>query len=58
VDEGTQGVSDLARPDRGGVGLGGIFDVPEQVSCAQLAGDAGELVSRVDRPARSRVHAG
>ena len=44
VDQGAQRVSDLAGPDRGGVGLGGIFQVPEQVSCAQLVGDAGELV--------------
>jgi hypothetical protein len=44
VDQGTRGVSDLAGPDRGGIGLGGVFDVPERVSCAKLVGDAGEFV--------------
>ena len=58
VDQGTQRVSDLAGPDRRGVGLGGVFEVSEQVSCAQLVDDAGEFVGRVGRPARSRVHAG
>lgn len=44
VDQGAQAVGDLAGPDRAGVGPGGAFDVSEQVSCAQLVGDAGELV--------------
>jgi len=44
VDEGAQGAGDLAWPDRAGIGLGGVFDVPQQVSCAQLMGQAGNLV--------------
>jgi hypothetical protein len=44
ADQGAQRVGDLAGPDRAWVGLGGVFEVPEQVSCAQLVDDAGELV--------------
>ena len=44
MDQGTQRVSDLAGPDRRGVGLGGVFEVSEQVSCAKLVDDAGEFV--------------
>jgi hypothetical protein len=31
VDEAAQGADDLAGPDRARVGLGGVFQVPEQV---------------------------
>ncbi len=43
VDEGAQGIGGLAGPDRAGVGLGGVFEVPEQVRTAKLVGDAGNL---------------
>jgi hypothetical protein len=44
VDEGTQLVCDLDRPDGTGVVLGGGFQVAEQVGCAQLVGHAVEGV--------------
>jgi hypothetical protein len=44
VDEGTQGVRGLARPDSIRVGLGGVFEIPEYVGCAELVLHAVELV--------------
>ena len=37
VDEGAQRPGDLAGPDRAGVGLGGVFDVPEQVGVMPIS---------------------
>jgi hypothetical protein len=44
VDQTAQGVCDLAGPDRLRVGLGGVFQVPEQVLGGQLVTDAVEGV--------------
>ncbi len=44
VDEGAQGVCGLAGPDRIRVGLGGVFEIPEYVGCAELVLHAVELV--------------
>ena len=38
VDQGAQGVSDLAGPDRAGVGFGGVCKITEQVSCSTADG--------------------
>jgi hypothetical protein len=37
VDQGAQGICDLAGPDRSGVELGGVFDVPEQVGLMPIS---------------------
>jgi hypothetical protein len=39
MDQGAQGAGDRAGPDGAGVGLGGVFQVPEQVRCAKLVDD-------------------
>ena len=44
VDEGAEGLCDLAGPDRVRVGLGGVFEITEQVLAAQLVADAVEGV--------------
>ena len=43
VDEGLQRPGDLAGPDRTRIGLGRICKVLEQLSCAKLVGDGGNL---------------
>ncbi len=44
VDEGAQLAGDLAGADRVRVGLGGVFDVPEDAGGAELVADAVEVV--------------
>jgi len=44
VDQAAQGVGDLAGPDGLRVGLGGVFQVPQQVLGAELVADAVEGV--------------
>jgi len=44
VDQAAQGVGDLAGPDGLRIGLGGVFQVPEQVLGALLVADAVEGV--------------
>ena len=52
VDEGAQFADDLPGPDRVRVGLGGVLQVTQQVSCAELVAEPVEGVGRVG-PVRS-----